>query len=66
MLVDNLPCELPKEANIGLGGMFLDHVIPAIFNGDKDGIIERAHMTTSKGDLTPGFRYLIDYVDGNE
>ena len=29
MAVDNLPCELPKDASEGFGDMFLNHVIPA-------------------------------------
>ena len=63
MSVDNLPCELPKDASEGFGEMFMQHVIPAFFNGDKDGILERAKMT-EKGKLTPRFAYLQDYVDG--
>jgi alanine dehydrogenase len=63
MAVDNLPCELPKDASEGFGAMFMEHVIPAFFNGDKDGILDRAKMT-EKGKLTPRFSYLQDYVDG--
>lgn len=63
MAVDNLPCELPKDASEGFGDMFLEHVIPAFFNGDKDGILERA-LITKDGKLTPRFAYLQDYVDG--
>jgi alanine dehydrogenase len=63
MAVDNLPCELPKDASEGFGEMFMEHVIPAFFNGDKDGILERAKMT-EKGKLTPRYSYLQDYVDG--
>lgn len=63
MAVDNLPCELPKDASEGFGEMFLEYVIPAFFNGDKDGILQRAKITT-KGKLTPRFSYLQDYVDG--
>ena len=66
MAVDNLPCELPKDASEGFGDMFLEHVIPAFFNGDKEGVLERARMTTHDGDLTRHFSYLQDYVDGNE
>ncbi|AVR47281.1 alanine dehydrogenase [Christiangramia fulva] len=62
MAVDNLPCELPKDASEGFGEMFLQSVIPAFFNGDKDGILERARMTKD-GKLTEGFKYLQDYVD---
>ncbi len=65
MAVDNLPCELPKDASEGFGEMFLEHVIPAFFNGDKDGILERARMTKG-GKLTERFSYLQDYVDGKE
>ncbi|HEX8563504.1 MAG TPA: NAD(P)-dependent oxidoreductase [Flavobacterium sp.] len=62
MAVDNLPCELPKDASEGFGEMFMQHVIPAFFNGDKDGILQRAKIT-EKGKLTPRFEYLQDYVD---
>jgi alanine dehydrogenase len=64
MSVDNLPCELPKDASEGFGEMFMKHVIPAFFNGDKDGILQRAKITEN-GKLTPRFTYLQDYVDGN-
>ncbi|WP_295332977.1 NAD(P)-dependent oxidoreductase [Flavobacterium sp.] len=63
MSVDNLPCELPKDASEGFGEMFMKHVIPAFFNGDKDGILQRAKITEN-GKLTPRFAYLQDYVDG--
>jgi len=63
MSVDNLPCELPKDASEGFGEMFMKHVIPAFFNGDKDGILQRAKITENRK-LTPRFAYLQDYVDG--
>ena len=65
MAVDNLPCELPKDASEGFGELFLEHVIPAFFNKDKDGILARAKMTEN-GKLTPRFSYLQDYLDGKE
>jgi alanine dehydrogenase len=65
MAVDNLPCELPNNASRGFGYTFLNEVIPAFFNDDEDGILERAKMT-EKGQLTERFAYLQDYVDGNE
>ena len=65
MAVDNLPCELPKDASEGFGKMFFNQVIPAFFNNDKDGILKRAKITTSKGTLTERFSYLQDYVDGH-
>ena len=63
MAVDNLPCELPKDASEGFGDMFLQHVIPAFFNKDVDGILKRAQITDN-GKLTERFAYLQDYVDG--
>ncbi|MSP85568.1 MAG: alanine dehydrogenase [Flavobacteriaceae bacterium] len=62
MSVDNLPCELPKDASEGFGEMFMKHVIPAFFNGDNDGILKRAKMTEN-GKLTDRFQYLQDFVD---
>lgn len=64
MAVDNLPCELPKDASIGFGTMFAEHVIPAFFNEDKDGLLARAKIT-EQGKLTPKFEYLLDYVNEN-
>lgn len=66
MAVDNLPCELPKDASEGFGEMFEKYVIPSFFNGDKDGILERAQMTTRDGKLTERFSYLHDYVYGEQ
>lgn len=65
MAVDNLPCELPKDASEGFGEVFLDRVIPAFFNNDANGILSRAKITEN-GKLTPRFAYLQDYVDGKE
>ncbi|MGB5983259.1 MAG: NAD(P)-dependent oxidoreductase [Nonlabens sp.] len=62
MAVDNLPCELPKDASEGFGEMFEQHVIPAFFNNDKNGVLERAKITKSNGDLTERFSYLDDYI----
>ena len=62
MAVDNLPCELPKDASEGFGKLFLEHVVPAYYNNDKDGILARARIT-KKGKLTERFSYLQEYVD---
>ena len=63
MAVDNLPAELPRDASDGFGEAFSKYVIPAFFNGDKDGVLERARMTAN-GKLTKRYSYLQDYVDG--
>lgn len=61
MAVDNLPCELPRDASEGFADMFFQHVIPAFFNGDKDGVLKRAKITEN-GKLTERFKYLKGYV----
>ena len=65
MAVDNLPCELPKDASEGFGDLFLEHVIPSFFNNDKDGVLERAKMTEN-GKLTKRFSYLQEYLEEKE
>lgn len=61
--IDNSSCELPKEISESYGSVFIDHVIPAFFNGDKDGILQSAKITDS-GKITPKFHYLAN--DGVE
>ncbi|CAG5086672.1 NAD(P)-dependent oxidoreductase [Parvicella tangerina] len=65
MAVDNLPCELPKDASVDFGEMFIEHVLEPLLGNDPDNIIERA-SETKNGKLTPHFEYLQDYVDGKE
>lgn len=62
MAVDNLPCELPRDASKGFGREMLDHVIPLLIEGDKDGVIEGARETGLDGELCEKFKYLSDYV----
>ena len=64
MAVDNLPCELPKDASEGFGKMFAEHVIPAFFNHDQDLLLDRAKIAAN-GQLIPRFAYLQSYVDEN-
>jgi hypothetical protein len=61
MAVDNLPCELPRDASESFGEMFIKHVLPSFFNNDKDGILKRSQMTSDKK-LTDRFSYLSDYI----
>ena len=63
MAVDNLPCELPKDASEGFGEMFLEHVIPAFFNGDASEVLAKAKITEN-GKLSPRFHYLQSYLEG--
>ena len=63
MAVDNLPCELPKDASVDFGKMFIEHVLEPLLGNDPENIIERASQTKN-GKLTSHFSYLQDYVNG--
>lgn len=64
MAVDNLPCELPKDASEGFGEVFLEKIVPAFFNNDKDNILKNATICKD-GNLTERFSYLKDFVEKN-
>jgi saccharopine dehydrogenase (NAD+, L-lysine forming) len=61
MAVDNLPCELPRDASDDFGKDLMERVLPNITGEDKDKIIERATICKD-GKLTPPFEYLTDYA----
>ncbi|MBI3135368.1 MAG: alanine dehydrogenase [Bacteroidetes bacterium] len=60
--VDNLPCELPKDASVDYGNDLINRVLPHLFGPDPDRVIERASETDLSGNLMPDFAYLADYV----
>lgn len=62
MAVDNLPCELPKDASMEFGKMFIDFVLEPLTGNDPESIIYRASETIN-GKLTPHFEYLQDYLE---
>ncbi|MEO0403683.1 MAG: NAD(P)-dependent oxidoreductase [Bacteroidota bacterium] len=62
MAVDNLPCELPKDASEDFGQELIKHVLPVLLGEDPDKVIYRATETTLEGKLTPHFDYLADYA----
>ena len=64
MAVDNLPCELPKDASEDFGNDMLEKIIPYLLINDDEQIIDNATICRS-GDLMPNFEYLRDYVNGN-
>ena len=63
MAVDNLPCELPRDASQGFGKEMMAHVIPLLVGGDRDNMLTNATETTLEGALAPKFAYLQDYTD---
>ena len=63
MAVDNLPCELPKDASEDFGNELMRLVLPCLLKEDPYNIIGRA-TETKNGMLTEGFLYLQDYANG--
>lgn len=63
MAVDNLPCELPKDASEDFGNELIKSVFPHLFGDDPDNIIGRGSETDLNGNLTTYFAYLNDYVN---
>lgn len=66
MAVDNLPCELPKDASLDFGNELITQVFPALFQNDPDRIIARASETNLQGELTEEFSYLSSYIAVND
>ena len=62
MAVDNLPCELPRNASRDFGRQLIANVLPHLLaeNG-PDEVIQRATIATG-GQLTERYQYLADYV----
>lgn len=65
MAVDNLPCELPRDASEGFGKEFISKVLSHLVGIDEDETIARATICKN-GALTQYFSYLQNYLDGNE
>jgi len=65
MAVDNLPCELPKDASVDFGNELLKNVLPHLFSDDSEKVIDNATMTKN-GSLTERYSYLEDYLKGKE
>lgn len=61
MAVDNLPCELPKDASEDFGEEMIKHILPALLDEDVDKVIARATICKN-GSLTNDYQYLSDYV----
>lgn len=63
MAVDNLPCELPRDASESFGNELLTQILPHLVGNDEKGIIQRATIA-DKGKLTANYAYLSDYAKG--
>ena len=62
MAVDNLPCELPRDASSGFGDDLVEHVLPLLIEGDRNGILHVASETTLEGKLNAPYQYLAGYA----
>lgn len=61
MAIDNLPCELPREASQEFGHDLSEKIIPLIMGKDPGDVLGRATIA-HEGRLTETFSYLQDYV----
>lgn len=61
MAVDNLPCELPKDASTDFGDVLIEKILPCLLIEDTDKVIERATICKD-GKLMPNYKYLTDYA----
>lgn len=62
MAVDNLPCELPRDASHDFGEMFISSVLPSFLNGDKKDILKKATIAQD-GKITDHYAYLREWVN---
>jgi alanine dehydrogenase len=61
MAIDNLPCEMPKDASEDFGNQLIQYVFPALAYSKKNPLLIRSAITID-GKLTPKFKYLADYA----
>jgi len=62
MAIDNLPCELPRDASDDFASEFANNVLPELLNGDANGILKAATITNFEGHLNEAFVYLEEYA----
>jgi alanine dehydrogenase len=70
MAVDNLPCELPRESSEHFSRVLremIPQMIQTDFTGDFGGLHLPSYLKkaviTHRGELTPNYRYLQDFLD---
>ena len=63
MAVDNLPCELSRDASESFGDELINNVFPYLVGEDILGTIAKATVT-EMGSLSDKYDYLKDYVEG--
>lgn len=63
MSVDNLPCELPRDASEAFGRDLIERVLPSLLREDPEGMIARATIAEN-GRLGPLCDHLSAYAAG--
>jgi alanine dehydrogenase len=63
MSIDNLPGELPRDASLDFGKQLMSNVLHDLLSETASPMIERATILRD-GKLTPGYKYLNDYLNG--
>lgn len=63
MAVDNLPCELPRDASESFARQLAQNVFYNLMETDEDLVLQRATIV-KKGKLTIKYAYLSDYTMG--
>jgi len=61
MAIDNLPCELPRDASHDFGNQLMQHVIPELMMEESE-MLEKATIAKN-GKLMPAYSYLDGYVN---
>ncbi len=64
MAVDNLPCELPRDASESFGKILMSDIIPCFAEEDSEDILRNATICDG-GELTDKFAYMQEFVDGH-
>ncbi|MFT6806946.1 MAG: saccharopine dehydrogenase (NAD+, L-lysine-forming) [Saprospiraceae bacterium] len=62
MTIDNLPNEMPRDASMAFGEMFIGHVLPEL-KLEESQMLNLATITVN-GQLGPHFQYLKEYLEG--
>ena len=61
MAIDNLPCELPRNASEDFGKELIEKVLPSLLEKDENNLIDRATIV-KEGKLMKRFEYLKNYA----
>lgn len=63
MAIDNLPCEIPRNASEDFGNQLIKNVLPDLLKQPYGDLIQRCALTV-KGELGLNFGYLKNYSEG--